>query len=439
MTEPGTPTLLLTVDEALLPVAVQFVEAVAVAFGQGATGRLKLGLATEEIFAHLCHVTSGVDTVEIVCADGAYCTRVVYRLRGLRLDLKGLNMTAVRTGHPDDRLDDLELAIAARSVDRFHIVAEQDASVSLVVEKDKEYPRSPRVAAVWPPPTGDVTIESPDAARLKELAVRTAQAHPEATTPAFFAFPGRVVDMVVGGEYRALAAIDAAGHVAGGALFHFPTDRIVRLVGPYMYGTGAEDDLAARVLDACLMQVARSRAIGLLSTTGIPAPLQPQFEVLGHLTHRRPEDENDDRELRTPVLYRLLQEDPGCTVWAHPDITDYLEERYGTLILAREIRTDLDAGEARAAASVFSAEIERQRAEVTLRPLLPGDDAAANLEDHMALFRHEGLVNVFFELDLGVPWHATLVPALLSQGLRPCVLVPLGGRADLLLFQVHAT
>ena len=100
MTEPDTPTVTLATNQAMLPVAVQFVEAVATAFGQSERGRLKLRLATEEIFSHLCHGASGVDTVEIACADRAYCTRVVYRLRGPHLDLRGLNIASVRTHHP---------------------------------------------------------------------------------------------------------------------------------------------------------------------------------------------------------------------------------------------------------------------------------------------------------------------------------------------------
>ena len=438
MTEPGTPTLILTADEALLPVAVEFVASVAAAFGQSGTGRLKLRLATEEIFAHLCRGTSGIDTVEIACADRAYYTRVVYRIKGAHLDLRGLNITSGRASRSGERLDGLELAIAARSVDRLHIRAARDGSISLVVDKDKEYPRAPRVPATWPAPTGAVSIEAATPERLKEFAARAAQSHPEAATPAFFAYPGRVVDMVAGREYRAVTAVDAAGHVAGGALLHFPNDRIVRLVGPYTYGTGEEEDLAGRVLEACLVSVARSAAIGVVSTTGLPAPLQAQFEILGHLISFAPGDENGREAARTPALYRLLHEDPGCTVWSHPELVDYLEERYRTLVLAREIRTEWDAGEARSPASVFSAEIQRERAEVTLRPLLPGHDAAANLEGHLDLLRREGLVNVFFELDLGVPWHSTLVPALLSHGLRPCMLLPFGGHADLVLFQSHA-
>jgi hypothetical protein len=94
-------------------------------------------------------------------------------------------------------------------------------------------------------------------------------------------------------------------------------------------------------------------------------------------------------------------------------------------------------GEARSGFSLFSAELQRERADATLRPLLPGTDFIANLERHIRFIRKEGFLNLFFELDLGVPWHAEMIPVLTANRFQPKILLPFAGQADLVIFQHH--
>jgi hypothetical protein len=94
-------------------------------------------------------------------------------------------------------------------------------------------------------------------------------------------------------------------------------------------------------------------------------------------------------------------------------------------------------GEMRPGFSLVDAELNRQRADATLRPLLPGTDFAANLERHIRLIRQEGFLNLFFELDLGIPWHAEMIPPLMANQFQPEILLPFAGQADLVIFQHH--
>ena len=64
-----------------------------------------------------------------------------------------------------------------------------------------------------------------------------------------------------------------------------------------------------------------------------------------------------------------------------------------------------------------------------------GADAAANLAQHVKILSAEDLPNIFFEIDLACAWQAALTPALLNNGFSPRLVLPYGGRADVVVFQ----
>ena len=63
-----------------------------------------------------------------------------------------------------------------------------------------------------------------------------------------------------------------------------------------------------------------------------------------------------------------------------------------------------------------------------------GEDAAANLGDHITALRLEGIADIFFKLDAGVAEQAMLGPALLAAGFAPRLIFPWEGRGDVILF-----
>ena len=183
----------------------------------------------------------------------------------------------------------------------------------------------------------------------------------------------------------------------------------------------------------------RTKVIGLVNLSGIPplstGLIEKQFEFLGSLNYCQDNGKTFNRR----TYYRLLHEDPGCLIFTDSILKDFLQREYGRLFLAREIREIKDMGETKTGASIFSAEINRQRSEAILRPLWPGADLDANVDRHLRFLKAESLNNILFELDLGVSWQASLMPILVNRQFVPKLIIPFAGRADLLYFQYDGT
>lgn len=71
-----------------------------------------------------------------------------------------------------------------------------------------------------------------------------------------------------------------------------------------------------------------------------------------------------------------------------------------------------------------------------LRPMWPGADCVENIAKHVRLIRQEAIPNILFFMDLGQAWQADFAPGLLRQGFKPCCLLPYGGEADVIIFQL---
>ena len=129
--------------------------------------------------------------------------------------------------------------------------------------------------------------------------------------------------------------------------------------------------------------------------------------------------------IERPVFYRLLHEDPGFEVWTHGDFAPWPRSEYNRLVLARDIRIMQSMGETRSGSSLFAAEINREISEVILRPIWPGDDLESNVGRHVSFLLKKRFLNIFFEVDLGVPWQSELMPALALHGFKPLFFSPL--------------
>ncbi|MDD5475542.1 MAG: hypothetical protein PHU03_03395, partial [Syntrophales bacterium] len=215
--------------------------------------------------------------------------------------------------------------------------------------------------------------------------------------------------------------------------YRFLTDKVIEVFRPCSFYPSREEEILAMLMDACIANTARTKAIGLVNLTGLPPSMEHQFETLGTLTYFQ----DGGSPLVSRALCRLLHEDPGCQVWTDPALKDYLEKEYHRLFLAREIREVRNLGETRTGSSIFSTELNRERSEAFLRPLWPGIDLDDNLKRHIQLCRKESLVNLFFVVDTGISWHASLVHVLMSNHFKAEVIIPFAGQADLVIFQYH--
>ncbi len=420
-----TLTLGITARTDYVPVVMQFVESAAAVFGMKKEEYLRLNLATEEIFLYLSNIVCPGKALEVQCFNAFYYTRVLFRFSAVELNLSGLNIASNITPDREPDLDAMGLLIASRSVDHLNVIVEKNNQVSLIITKEKAYPVNEEKLPV-PQSAEKIVTEMPDAERLKFFAVLVSQFYDPAHRPAFFTYPGKLVDMVASGEYNVIAALNAKKEIVGGILYCFRTEKNVQCFGPYCFCREQEKMISETLLADCLSKIARTKALGLLSLSGLPESVQNNFETLGSLHYFE--------EGKAPVneysFYRLLHEDPGFEIWSSDDFTEYLNSEYNRLALAREIRTIHDMGETRSGSSLFSAAVDRNRHAVTLRPLLPGNDFSTNVDRHIRFLRDDGFLNLHFELDLGIPWHAELIPILISHHFKPAIILPFAGKSD---------
>lgn len=427
-----TLTLGITAGAAYLPVVTSFVESSAIVFGMQKEEYLRLGLATEEIFLYLCNFVCPGKTLEVQCFNGFYYTRVLFLFFAVELNLSGLNIASAITPDREPDLDAMGLLIASRSVDHLDVTVEKNNRLRLAITKEKAYPASPENLPL-PQSAENTFTEIPDAERLKRFAGLTSQYCNPAQRPAFFTYPGKLVDMVASGEYSAIVALNAKKEIVGGILYCYRTEKNVQFFGPYCFYEEQEKMIGETLLKACISNIARTRALGLLSLSGLPASIRNNFETLGSLRYYE--------EGKAPVdefsFYRLLHEDPGFEVWSAGDLTDYLKREYNRLALAREIRITSDMGETRSGSSLFAAEVHRARHAVILRPLWPGNDFSANLERHIRFLLNDGFLNLYFELDMGIPWHAELGLLLMTHQFKPGIILPFAGKSDIVIFEYN--
>ncbi len=418
-----------------LPVAVTFVEKTAEAFGLGKTEFLQLTLATEEIFLYLCKYICPGASVNIQCHNGIYYTKVDFQFPVSEFNLSSLNVTTTISLDAETNLEEIGLLIATRFVDRFMIAKGRHDEVNLAIIKEKVYPEGAAGKIGEVHAIKNFTVEAPDAESLKLFALMAEKHKDGVLRPAFLKYPGKVVDMVSSGEYHAFTAINEKGEISGGILYFHRNEKIVECLGPFVFSGERADEIASALLEKCMARIARTKAIGIVNLHDMPEALQYTFEVLGVLKFYQ---EGKD-PLHMPAFYRLLHEDPGNPVWTHESLADYLKEEYQRLFLAREIRVVSDLGEQHAGSSIFSTEFQRENSRVTIRPMWPGSDIEQNVENHIHGLKHEHIRNLFFELDLGISWHAGIIPIIMTKGFQPGIVIPFAGHSDLIIFQYHET
>lgn len=416
-----------------LPVATAFIEKSALALGLEEREALLLTLATEELFLYLCQTTSGRE-VEIQCSGGSYYVRAEFSILVENLNLRAFNLTTKITPEEEISLDDLGLVLASRSVDRFQIWEEKGRGMHVSLIKERAYPAGQPEAPPSARPLLEYSLKTPDREEVKTLARMALFYYPPQVLPVFFPFPGKVADMAAEGEFKVLVACDPQGHLGGGILWYWRGPKIVGCSGPYLFDQPKESPMAEALLEAVLADIARTKAVGLLSRYPTPELPSSYFESLGSFSFFPPQGP----PVTITAYFRQLQEDTGSLVWAHPELAPFLKQEFQRRTLPREMRPVLDDGEARNPFSVLSPNFDRGRSLVTLQPIRPGRDEEENVGRHLKLLRKEGWRNIFFEMDLSRSWQVEFAPALFKNNFRPCLLLPNAGEGDLVIFQASA-
>jgi anti-sigma regulatory factor (Ser/Thr protein kinase) len=425
-------TLKAYADPVFLPLATSFVENAAMGLGLQKAQALSLTLATEEIFSYLSGTSAPQNPVGIRCSSGGYYVQAAFDFEVEDFDMHAFNLTTTITVDDETSLDEMGLLIASRAVDRFEVHEEKGVGLRLLLVKEKDYPPSNREPAIRARHLEKFTIRQAETEELKIFSLLVNQYYRKQITPEFFKYPGKLVDMVGGGNYKAALAVGSDDHVGGGIVWRWRSERMVECFGPYLFNQGSHATMAGRLMEACLEAIARTHAVGLMNqfpTADLPGGY---LELLGavHLSlgHGPAVFQN--------IFFRQMHEDPGATVWSHPLLKNFLEKTYGESVLPREIRIVRDRGESRPRFSVLSARVNKPQNRVFLRPIRPGTDIQENVANHLRLFSREAIQNVFFVMDLAVSWQAHFTPALLDNGFGPKLVFPYGGEGDLVLFQL---
>jgi hypothetical protein len=420
-------------DLAFVPLATSFVENAARSFGLGEPEILSLTLATEEIFSYLCEVTAPDKGLEIHCRAGGYYVDEEFLFEAHDFNMRAFNITSSASLDDQDVAPETGLLIASRMVDRFRFF-EEGNRLHLILTKEKTYPGLPELQVPDARPLEEFSVRTPNFEELKILVRMVNQSYSPPSVPRSFSFPGKVVDMAESGAYHAVIAADKAGHIGGGLIWRWETQRLVEFFGPYLLRQPPESSMAQALVDACISSIARSRSIGLINRYPTPELPKGYFESLGSLTFRT------EAGVTTEIdsCYRHLEEDAGLAVWAHPSFEGFLDEEYRRLVFAREIRLVRDEGERSSPYSVLSAKFDRSSLRVTLQPIWFGLDAHETVSTHVETLRKEKIPNIFFEMDLGKAWQCLFAPALFGAGFEPRLVLPYSGQGDLVVFQCRA-
>lgn len=403
----------------LLPVVTGCVEQSAQAFGLRREEAMALTLAVEEVYTFLAAKAATDQVLRITCRPGGYYAEVVCRFASRALPVRALNITAAVSSDDEKSLEEMGFLLAARTVDRLGIDTEGD-TMAIRFVKEKTYPPAADDAPGGFPAKGAFRAYDGEPELFKQFARRVVAAYGDQAPP-FFRFPGKVVDMASGGEYGAVVLADENRNVGGG-IFWRGGAKMAEAYGPYVFCD--RPGIARDIVEACLRKFARSGAVCLVIPAATPEAPREYFESLGRLNPAAGGE----------ALYRQLEEDNGSVTFVHPGLAPFVRDTYDRLCLPRQIAEVEYQGEARSPHSAFAARMERAAKQATLSSLWVGEDAAANLGEHVRILRREGIADIYFRLDGGVAEQAMLGPALLEAGFVPRLILPWGGRGDVILF-----
>jgi len=401
-------TLELPPDVRYLPTVMSAAETAAGICGLDKDKALRLRLAAEEFFSYLCRVVAPGNTIAVSAGGGRYYARLGFRFKAAQIDLRALNFTAVFSPGDDCAGMEQGLFLASRTTDRFRLEHQKPDLFLLTAEVDKTYPEAseaPPEFSYSPP----FRAASADPGLLALAAMIAAKHYPPWHCPKSFFYPGRFLDMLADGYYDARVALDAASRPAGLICWHPLGERGIAFNGPYVFAASDRARIARLLTEAFLEGVARSKAICALSERPTEDLPPEYFDLLGTLDHCE-----SGRVTAKPAYYRLLAEDTGAAVFAHPDMEAFLREQYERLAFFRDILPATSAGEAVPEHSVLSTTTDQNRGLAGLWPLYPGRDMAANLGEHAAVLIKRSLPTILVHLDLSLAWQAAMAPDLIQ-------------------------
>jgi hypothetical protein len=409
-----------------VPLAQAVVEKTCPVMGLDPKQTFRLTMAVEEVVMHLAGTSPGT-AVHMKVISGGWHVKARLSFRTDPSDLWALNLCAGAGVTEDPELAHLGLVLASRMTDRFSIRLE-GGTVRLTLRQDLTYPSVEPESGNFLAEKGPLSIDpNPDPFLVKEACIRALGLYDAHSLHQTFFKPGKMADMVARKDMAMAVALTPDGAVAGAVCWQARAGRSLTFFGPYTFETGKR--CAALLTEHMIQRAARTDALGLFSGRATSDLPQKDFECLGTLG-------NSDKQMK--IWYRHLGEDPGTSVWSHPDLVSFLEQQYRDLILMRQIRPTQDLGEALPDRSVISSRLRPKLAEAVLVPLVGGRDMAGCLADHVRTLTGEGYNQILLQLDLALGWQAALGGIAQNTGFTPRLVLPYGGTSDIVVFQYES-
>lgn len=423
-------SLSLPADISWVPLVQSVIENGAPVFGLPRNKAMMLALSAEEIVVHLAGIARGT-RIDFRLEPGGWHVLCKFSFKADPSDLWAMNL--VTKTDVLEEIDNLGLLVAVRAVDGFTLGLEGE-TLHLTLRKDRDYPVV-KPGPIEPVDTrGDLTIvRDPEPELIKAACIKALGIYTRDVVPRSFVTPGMVVDMVEQMDLEIAIAVDEIGVLAGMICWQASSEQGIGFSGPYVF---VKDDRAGEILtDHLINTVARTRAMGLFSDSATSSLATEGFESLGHLNMIQ----TDGRTVKQEVWYRHLKEDVGASVWAHRAYAEFLRTAYDRQVLMRDLKIvegQIEGkGERLPERSVFSVELRADAGKATLSPMVTGLDAAQCISRHVETLLRENFSNIFIPIDLAHGWQAAMGQAIMDNGFVPRMVLPHGGKSDVLVFQ----
>jgi len=418
------------INQDFLPVVISFAEKSAETFRLGEKEKFQLVLATDELFTYLCRNTD--DIINIRCTDITYSVKLEFIFPVNELNLKMFNITSKISPDNKNDIEEMGVFIASRSVDRFQVRNDNHGNLVLTLYKDRTYPHIKDIVINGDDALeGDFIITEASQEQVNMLLYKIIKYYPAYLYPKNFYYPGKIADMMSQGIYNIYVVLDKYERVAGGFLWSAMSQKTAQTFGPYVFNIPEPSGICEELLKLCLNSLARTEFTGIFTLYGTTHLPVNYFESLKTITlYNKPQN-----PVTVPAFYREIKEDPGGHIWINPEIETFVKGEYKHLFLARYMEHVSNTGERKPDCSVFSSEIDRESSEVYMYPVWPGLDIEKNLINHIQIFLKEHINNIFFFIDLGYSWQVEITSHLVKHNFSPRLLLPCGGKSDLVVFQ----
>lgn len=398
-------------------------------FGLDDKKSLRLTMGVEEVTLYLSQEQPGA-AVSIFLEQCISRVQARFVLTADSTDLSAMNVVA---GNDSDAAADnnLSLLLASRMSDGLSVIRE-GKDIHLILLQEHVYPSIEPVYSDSPDKdySPALTVKTTrDANLISNACAQALGIFPLEQVPAWFSTPGKGVDLIMAEELYAATAMDEKGRVCGLICWEHVSEKSVMFSGPWVFRGG--EQCTSILLEHLIVSLARSRAVCLFSDLRV----NPFVELENHGFEQLSEIASSSETHKRKVWFRHLCEDEGLCIWSHPQCTSFLQQSYDRLYIARTIQKTVDSGSHTYDRSLFSAELNPEKKEAILTPLLDGQDNEENIQRHINALTADGYSRIVFRIDLAHGWQAHLGGTLLKQGFSPVMVLPHAGMGDILVFE----